>query len=134
MLSSGAIIILIWGLIIFVPLIAVISILLAVKYNRKRKKQLYTGITQGVIDEIKYRGIDSPDVICVTYCVNNKEYHIKETIKLKSELIKIGVFPVGQRKSYRMGNIATGDMVQIQYDEKNPQRAIISENDGLISG
>lgn len=52
---------------------------------------------------------------------------------MKSEAIKIGGIPVGQRKSYQMGNISVGDSVTIQYDPSNPAKALIAENDGTVN-
>lgn len=116
----------------FIPLIVVIWILLAIKHNRNRKKRIYSGKTEGRIDKIYSRGLEYPTVMVVTYFVDGIEYHIKETVKVKSEMIKMGSIPIGQRKAYRMGNLSVGSYVTVQYDLQKPKNAIIPENDGIM--
>lgn len=123
----------IFGLLILVPIIVVGTVLCIIKHRRNRKKKTYLGVTEGRVDEIKIRGLEYPDVIFVTYFVDDVEYHIKEAIKLKSEAIKIGGIPVGQRKTYRMGNVSVGDYITVQYDIQNPAKAIIAKNDGVMN-
>lgn len=59
----------------------------------KRNCKKCTGATQGIIIEIKSKGIDAPTIIKVQYEVNSVTYEIKETMKLRSEIIKIGFCP-----------------------------------------
>ena len=47
---------------------------------------------------------------------------------MKSETIKVGKIPVGQRKTFVIGPLDVGDAVTVKYDEKNPARAIIAGN------
>ncbi len=131
--NNVTMILLIFGLLVFIPVSIVTAVILTYKYRRNQKKKLYSGITKGRIDKIKYGGLRQSDVIFVTYCVDGVEYHIKETAKLKIEAIRIGRIPIGQRKTYRLGNISEGDAVTVQYDQRNPERAIIAENDGAIN-
>lgn len=38
------------------------------------------------------------------------------------------------KKTFVLGAVQEGDSVTILYDEKNPQKAVIYGNDGLITG
>lgn len=134
MLSDGAKIIIIFAVIILIPAIVVFIILGISKNNRKRKKRNYRGITQGKVIRIVDKGMDYPWVIHVQYNVNRHDYKIKETAKMKSTTIKIAGIPVGQRKTFVLGNIKEGDLIEIHYDEDHPEKAIIYGNDGVVTG
>lgn len=134
MLSDGAKIIIIFAVIILIPAIVVFIILGISKNNRKRKKRNYRGITQGKVIRIVDKGMDYPWVIHVQYNVNGHDYKIKETAKMKSTAIKIAGIPVGQRKTFVLGNIKEGDLIEIHYDEDHPEKAIIYGNDGVVTG
>lgn len=134
MLSDGAKIIIIFAVIILIPAIVVFIILGISKSNRKRKKRNYRGITQGKVIRIVDKGMDYPWVIHVQYNVNGHDYKIKETAKMKSTAIKIAGIPVGQRKTFVLGNIKEGDLIEIHYDEDHPEKAIIYGNDGVVTG
>lgn len=134
MLSDGAKIIIIFAVIILIPAIVVFIILGISKNNRKRKKRNYRGITQGKVIRIVDKGMDYPWVIHVQYNVNGHDYKIKETAKMKSTAIKIVGIPVGQRKTFVLGNIKEGDLIEIHYDEDHPEKAIIYGNDGVVTG
>lgn len=134
MLSDGAKIIIIFAVIILIPAIVVFIILGISKNNRKRKKRNYRGITQGKVIRIVDKGMDYPWVIHVQYNVNGHDYKIKETAKMKSTAIKIAGIPVGQRKTFVLGNIKEGDLIEIHYDEDHPEKAIIYDNDGVVTG
>ncbi|HHU02966.1 MAG TPA: hypothetical protein GXZ91_07530 [Christensenellaceae bacterium] len=131
--NNIAMILLIFGLIVIIPTTIVAIVISTVRRNRNKKKKLYSGITKGRIDRIQHKGLDCPDIVYVSYNVNGVEYSIKETLKLKSEAIKLGGIPIGQRKTYKLGKISEGDYVTVQYDEANPQNAIITDNDGIIN-
>lgn len=133
-LGSIAVIILIFALIILIPLIVTLIIIHAYKRNRERKKKLYTGFTTGIIDRLRVRGSDEPTTAYVSYYVNGIRYQIKETLKMRSETIKIGKIPIGMKKFYRLGNVSEGSQVLVQYDPMNPAKAILSENDGIMTG
>lgn len=134
MLSDGVKIIIIFAVIILIPAIVVFIILGISKNNRKRKKRNYRGITQGKVIRIVDKGMDYPWVIHVQYNVNGHDYKIKETAKMKSTAIKIAGIPVGQRKTFVLGNIKEGDLIEIHYDEDHPEKAIIYGNDGVVTG
>ena len=134
MLSDGAMIIIIFAAIILIPTIVVFSVLGISKNSRKRKKNNYMGITQGRVIRIGDKGLDYPWVIHVQYKVNGIGYEIKETAKMKSTAIKVAGIPVGQRKTFVLGAVKEGDLLEIRYDEAHPERAIIYGNDGVVTG
>lgn len=134
MLSNGAMIIIIFAAIILIPTIVVFIVLGISKNSRKRKKNNYMGITQGRVIRIVDKGLDYPWVIHVQYKVNGIDYKIKETAKMKSTAIKVAGIPVGQRKTFVLGAVKEGDLLEIHYDEDHPERAIIYGNDGVVTG
>lgn len=99
-----------------------------------KRKRNYRGITQGKVIRIVDKGMDYPWAIHVQYNVNGHDYKIKETAKMKSTAIKIAGIPVGQRKTFVLGNIKEGDLIEIHYDEDHPEKAIIYGNDGVVTG
>lgn len=134
MLSDGAMIIIIFVAIILIPIIIVFIVLGISKNSRRRKKNNYMGITQGRVIRIVDKGLDYPWVIHVQYKVNGIDYEIKETAKMKSTAIKVAGIPVGQRKTFVLGVVKEGDLLEIRYDEAHPERAIIYGNDGVVTG
>lgn len=46
----------------------------------------------GVVVDLKIKGIDSPTIVTVEYEIEGVKYTIKETLKLKSEVIKLGFY------------------------------------------
>lgn len=132
-MSDGAMIIIIFTAIILVPT-AVVFIMLSInKSKRKKKNETYTGIADGTVMRIVDKGIDFPWVIHVSYMADGKRYEIKETAKLKSETIKLGPVPVGQRKIFAMGSLTEGDKVTVKYDVNRPEKAIIAGNEGVVT-
>ena len=79
-------------------------------------KKKCTARVMGVVTDVRSRGLDFPDAI-----------------KLKSEIIKLGFLPVGQRKTPVMGNTQIGTGVEISYDPDKPERAYITENKGIMN-
>ena len=132
-MSDGAMIIIIFTAIILVPTAVVFMVLSINKSKRKKKNETYTGIADGTVMRIVDKGIDSPWVIHVSYMVDGKRYEIKETAKLKSETIKLGSVPVGQRKTFVMESLAEGDKVTVKYDVNRPEKAIIAGNEGVVT-
>ncbi|MBR4089825.1 MAG: hypothetical protein IKK28_02975 [Mogibacterium sp.] len=132
-MGDGAMIIIIFACIIIIPL-AVVFIVLGINKSRRRNKYLkYKGVTEGRVLKIVDKGFDYPWVIHVRYNVRDVEYTVKETAKLKSETIKVGKIAVGQRKTFVIGPLDVGDAVTVKYDEKNPARAIIAGNEGVVT-
>lgn len=133
MLSDGTMIIIIFASIILIPTLVVFIVLGISKNNRKRKKKNYMGITQGRVTGIENKGMEYPWVIHVRYNVNGIDYEVKETAKMKSKAIKVAGIPVGQRKTFVLGAVKEGDLLEIHYDEAYPERAIIYGNDGVVT-
>ena len=65
-------------------------------------KKRCTAETDGTVMNIQGKGSEGLTVITVEYEVKNQKYQIKESIKLKSTVIRIGFLPIGQRKKPRM--------------------------------
>lgn len=132
-MSDGMIILLVFGILILVPLVVVFGVLGCIKLNRKRKVNNYKGCTEGTILKIVDKHAEHPGTITVQYMVSGITYEIRETLKLKSEAIKVGRIPIGQKKTYVLGRIQEGDSITVLYDEKQPQKAIIMGNDGVMN-
>lgn len=86
--------------------------------------------TNGIVVDLKIREIST---VTVEYEVENKKYIIKESLKLKSEAIKIGFLPIGQRTVPKV-KCEKGGTVVVVYDEKKPQNGHIKGNDGIMNG
>lgn len=132
--GDGVMILIIFGIIIFVPLIIVFTVLIVSKKKRQRKKETYMGKTYGKVIRIVDKGLDYPYVLYVQYQVNGMTYKIRETAKMKSSAIRVAGIPIGQRKTFVLGRVQEGDMLEIRYDERHPEKAIIYRNDGVVTG
>ena len=85
--------------------------------------------TKGTVLSVKSKGLDNPTVVSVEYKVKKETYKLKETIKLKSEPIKLLFIPIGQRKIPVM-EFVKGQEVIVIYDIKDPKKAYIKGNEG----
>ncbi|HHU53185.1 MAG TPA: hypothetical protein GXZ43_03790 [Clostridiaceae bacterium] len=99
----------------------------------KRKKKRCTANTTGQIVNIRSKGLDCPTIITVQYQVDNQLYEVKESIKLRSEIIKLGFLPIGQRKIPVMGNTAVGNPARVSYNPDNPSDAYLTDNIGIMN-
>lgn len=88
--------------------------------------------TIGTVIDLKIKGLDFPTVVEVEYEVDGEKYTIKESLKLKSEAIKLGFLPIGQRKIPKV-KCEKGGTVIVVYDEEKPQKGHIKGNDGLVN-
>lgn len=88
--------------------------------------------TNGIVVNLKSKGLDCPTIVTVEYEVENKKYTIEESLKLKSEVIKLGFLPIGQRKIPKV-KCQKGGLVVVEYNEKNPQKGHIKGNDGIMN-
>ncbi len=86
----------------------------------------------GIVIDLKDRGLDHPTTVTVQYEVEGQKYTIKETIKLRSEVIKLGFLPIGQRQIPKV-SCKKGETVIVEYNEKKPEKGHIKGNDGLIN-
>lgn len=86
----------------------------------------------GTVVDTKRKGLDFPTVITVEYEVEGMKYTVKETLKLKNEVIKFGFIPIGHRQIPKV-KCEKGKIVTIEYDEKSPEKGHIKGNDGIIN-
>lgn len=96
----------------------------------KVKKANCTQTVEGRVKELKNKGMDFPTLISVEYEVDGKIYVVTESIKLKSEWIKLGFLPVGQKRIPVMGATSVGSPAIISYNPNNPAEAFLTHNIG----
>lgn len=96
------------------------------------KKKECTMLTMGTVVELKDKGIDMPTIVTVQYQVNMQTYFVKESLKLKTSLIKIGPIPIGMRKVPKI-DTTIGSEVKVNYNPQNPSMAYITDNKGIIN-
>lgn len=96
-------------------------------------KKRCTAETDGTVMNIQGKGSEGLTVITVEYEVKNQKYQIKESIKLKSTVIRIGFLPIGQRKTLRMPNTFIGGKAVVLYNPENPQEAYLRDNVGIMN-
>lgn len=101
-------------------------------FRKKTSEKQIMKETYGKVTDLRRKGIDFPTVVTVQYSVGEKTFTIKESLKLKSELIKIGSLPIGQRKTPKV-NCNAGDTVTIIYPENKPGKGHIKNNDGFVN-
>lgn len=89
-----------------------------------------TGIANGKIIELKVKGQDFGTIIKVQYEVSEKNYTIEESIKLKSEKIKLGFLTVGQKRTPVMKNTTVGTTVRVMFNPYAPEEAYLPDNVG----
>lgn len=99
----------------------------------KRKRKLCTEMTDGIIIQMKANGPDRPTVITVRYIVDTVSYEIKDNLKLKSSLIKLGPAPVGQRKTPVIPATGVGSTVRVSYNPDKPAMAYLTDNIGIMN-
>lgn len=96
----------------------------------KIKRSNCTQTIEGCVKEFKIKGQDFPTLISVEYQVAGKSYVVTESLKLKSEIIKLGFLPIGQKRVPVMGNTAVGSSATVSYNPNNPAEAFIAYNIG----
>ncbi len=84
----------------------------------------------GHVKELKVKGQDFPIMITVEYHVAGNNYVVTESLKLKSEKIKLGFLPVGQKSVPIMGDTAVGNSAMVSYNPDDPREAFITRNVG----
>ena len=131
-MSDGIMILLIFALIALLGGGTTALVLLIARRARARKERAYTAETVGTVVRVRPGGVDRPTVVYVRYEVDGVSYECHETVKLSSELIRLGPVPIGQRKR---GKIASreGSLVRVAYLPEDPSRAILADNTGLVS-
>ena len=99
---------------------------------RRGKRRLCTKETEGVITQVKFRGGDNPTSVEVEYSVGETVFRLRDTVKYRSEWIRIGRFPVGQRKIPKI-RPAAGNCVRVRYNPEKPGQAYLPENTGWMN-
>jgi len=98
-------------------------------WNKKR----CTEMTVGKIIDSKSSISVYPGFIIVSYTVDGIEYTRIEIIKLKSEVIKFGFLPIGQKTCPKLENRAIGSEVRVMYNPKKPKESYLLDNQGIIN-
>lgn len=131
-MSDGAMILLVFGLIILPVGGMTAIVLLIVKRIRAHRERTYTGRTVGTIVRVRPGNIDRPTIVYVRYEVDGTAYECHETVKLTNKAIRIGPIPIGQRK---LGKIPSrvGCTVPVAYLPEDPSKAILVGNSGLMN-
>ena len=98
------------------------------KYNKCNKE------CEGIIKELKQKGINFPTKIIVNYKVNDKTYTIEENLVMKKEkTLLLGFIPIGYTTksliSLKTGIPSiVGNSVKVKYEEENPGNAYLIDN------
>lgn len=87
----------------------------------------------GTVKAVKVKGQDFPTIITVSYSVNGHTYEISESIKLKSQPIKLGFLTVGQKRMPVLNNTSVGNAVRVMYNPNNPVDAYLPDNVGIAN-
>ena len=95
----------------------------------RKEKLAETGAkTEGIITKFRLRGVDFSSVVTVAYEVDGVAYSVTESVRMKSEAIRLGPIPIGQRQVPVMGAVEEGTKVTVIYDPKDPKKAVVGEN------
>lgn len=84
----------------------------------------------GHVKELKVKGQDFPTMITVEYHVAGNNYVVTESLKLKSEKIKLEFLPVGQKRVPIMGDTVVGSSAMVGYNSDDPKESFITHNVG----
>lgn len=90
-------------------------------------------ITSGRVIEVKDRGAQSPVILVVSYEVAGKVYSASESEKYASSTIKVCGFPVGQKRTPKLGRVFVGSTVRVSYDPSHPETAYLTDNVGWMN-
>ena len=96
----------------------------------KINKANCTQTVEGRIKDLKVKGQNFPTMISVEYQVAGNTYIVTESLKLKSEKIKLGFLPIGQKRVPVIGNTAVGSSATVNYNPSNPAESFITHNIG----
>ena len=84
----------------------------------------------GMIELLDPGDDKNPAHIAVSYMVNEQEYTIKETVKMKKKPIKVGKQTVGHKILPAMPWVEIGAEVPVRYDSNNPSEGWLPKNKG----
>lgn len=96
-------------------------------------RQRCTAAAMGEVVALADKGLEQPTVITVRYTVAGQEHQLEESLKLKTEAIRLCGIPVGQRKVPAMAHARVGGTVAVMYDPAAPDTAFLPENIGRIN-
>ena len=94
-------------------------------------QHLYNSECEGIIIDVKTKGLDRPTLMSVEYYVDGQRYEIQERVKYKRAAIKIGFIPIGQKRTPKLGSFYKGKVVTILYTSEDPQKAKLKFNEGV---
>lgn len=78
--------------------------------------------------------MDTLGNIEVAYVVDGVEYRVVESLKARSEPIKLGPIPIGQRTYSVLKGVDVGSPVIVRYDPQVPSHAHLRDNCGIRNG
>lgn len=126
-------ILLIFSLILLIPLLTVLLVRRVSVSRRRKKLQRCTVRAEGIVERFDSRGLHSPTLITVAYTAGTQTYRVRESLKYRSEAIRLGKLPIGQRKLPVLGKLRPGDRLTVRYCPENPALALIEGNEGLCN-
>ena len=130
-MTDGQMILLIFALILLVPLLGVALVWRIAVLRRRKRAARCSARTEGAVERFRSRGRNTVTLITVTYTVDGKTYRVTESLKYRSEAIRIGRIPVGQRRLPVLGPLAVGDTVPVRYCPEEPALSLIEGNEGF---
>ncbi|MDM8245587.1 hypothetical protein QUW40_03125 [Collinsella tanakaei] len=131
-MSDGTMILLIFGLIALLGGGTTALALFIARRVREKKEREYTCEIVGTVVRFRRGGIDRPASVCVRYEVDGQIYECCETVKLRSEPIKIGSVLIGQRKTAKIAT-HVGARVRVAHLPNDPSKAILADSTGLLN-
>lgn len=84
----------------------------------------------GKVKNLKIKGQDFPTQITVEYQVSGTKYEVTESLKMKSEKIKLGFLTIGQKRVAAMGDTRVGSDAWVNYNPNAPEESFITNNIG----
>ncbi len=93
-------------------------------------KKKNTAVVTGIIEMLDPGDSDRPASVSVSYVVDEKEYTVTETVKMKSQPIKVGKTTVGKRVRPAQAWVKVGAEIRVEYDSADPSKGRIPANKG----
>lgn len=112
---------------------AVCLALLRVRRRRASRLDAFTGRCPGEVTSLSSHGAEHVTVARVRYEVGGRAYELEEALALRSEAVRLGPVPVGQRKVPKLGDVRPGRKVEVAYLPDDPSQALVVGNDGLMN-
>lgn len=94
------------------------------------EKNKCTAKVLGKVKSLKIKGQDHPTMITVEYQVSGIKYEVTESLKLKSEKIKLAFLTIGQKRVAAMGDTRVGSDAWVNYNPDEPKESFITNNIG----